>query len=56
MTPGKGVPKVPPRSAKAVGASFAPISTPPKPAALPKDPVKLLESLLERVRTSRRKA
>ena len=54
---GKGMPKVPPRSAKAVGASFAPISSPPaKNAARPKDRVKLLESLLERVRSSRRKA
>lgn len=54
-TPGKGV--APVRSAKAVGASFAPISTPPKPAAkaLAKDPVKLLEALLERVRSGRRK-
>ncbi|MGZ6143990.1 MAG: hypothetical protein ACXWLM_11670 [Myxococcales bacterium] len=58
MTPGKGVPKVPPRSAKAVGASFAPISAPPRPSAkpLPKDPVQLLEKLLERVRGARRKA
>src|SRR5207237_993722 len=55
-TLGKGVSKMP-RSAKAVGASFAPISSPPaKNAARPKDRVKLLESLLERIRSSRRKA
>ena len=54
LTPGKGV--APVRSAKAVGASFAPISTPPKPASLPKDRVKLLEALLERVQGARRKA
>ena len=53
-TPGKGLPNVPQRSAKAVGASFAPISSPPPKNA--KDPVKLLESLLDRVRSSRRKA
>jgi hypothetical protein len=53
-TPPRATPKVPPRSARAVGASFAPIST-PKPPVRPKDPVKLLEGLLERVRAARRK-
>jgi tetratricopeptide (TPR) repeat protein len=54
ISPARGVPKVEPRSAKAVGASFAPIATPS--AARPRDPVKLLESLLERIRSSRRRA
>ncbi len=60
MTPSKGVQPV--RSAKASAASFGPISTPskppakpaPAPAALPKDPIKLLEALLDRVRKGRR--
>ncbi|MCA1827506.1 MAG: hypothetical protein ABR567_06280 [Myxococcales bacterium] len=46
--PGAGPAKVPPRSAKAVGASFAPMPS-------RKDPVKFLESLLDRVRALRRK-
>src|SRR3954469_18750632 len=63
-TPSKGVRAV--RSAKATPPSFAPMSAPSKPPAksapapaavpvLPKDPVKLLEALLERVRKGRRK-
>ena len=47
MTPGKGLSKVPPRSAKASAASFSP---------LPKDKARLLEELLERVRAARRTA
>lgn len=68
MTPSKGVQAV--RSAKATATSFSPMSPskpPPKPAAapaakpaaapaLPKDPIKLLEALLDRVRKNRRKA
>lgn len=44
-------PAVPPqaRSAKASAASFAPLA-----AALPKDPVKMLEHLLQRIQKSRR--
>ena len=54
-TPSKGVQPV--RSAKAHAASFSPMATPskPAPAVLPKDPIKLLEALLERIRSSRRK-
>jgi tetratricopeptide (TPR) repeat protein len=56
VAPSKGVPQVAPRSAKASAASFAPI--PPKPAAgakaLPKDPVAVLQALLERIRAVRR--
>jgi len=58
-TPSKGVPKVPPRSAKASDASFAPLPQKPAPRpappkARPKDAVALLQDLLERVRTGRR--
>jgi tetratricopeptide (TPR) repeat protein len=54
-TPGRGLPKVPPRSAKASEASFAPLK-PANPAALPKNPIKLLEALLERVRSTKRRS
>jgi hypothetical protein len=62
MTPAKPVQPV--RSAKASAASFAPMTTPAKPPpakpppakVLPKDPVKLLEALLERVRKAPRKS
>jgi tetratricopeptide (TPR) repeat protein len=54
MTPAKGVSAVPPRSAKASEASFAPLKAAP-PAALPKDPIKLLEALLDRIRSTRRR-
>jgi len=67
MTPSKGVQAV--RSAKATATSFSPMTPskpPPRPApapaarpaavpALPKDPIKLLEALLERIRKARRK-
>lgn len=51
-TPGHSVPRVNPRSAKASDASFAPLSAPPK--ALSRDPIELLEQLLQRIRSSRR--
>ena len=51
-TPSGGFPKVPGRSAKAVGASFEPL--PPKPAAK-KDKPGLLQDLLDRIRRNRRK-
>lgn len=51
-TPAAGVPAAG-RSAKASDASFAPLKA--APAALPKDPIKLLELLLERVKSGRRR-
>ena len=49
MTPGQSLSKVPPRSVTASAASFSPIS------ASPIDPIKLLEQLLDRVRTRGRR-
>jgi tetratricopeptide (TPR) repeat protein len=57
-TPGKGVAPVPARSAKASAASFSPIQQPAAdkiPARVSrKDPVRLLEDLLARIRAARR--
>ena len=52
MTPGAGLPKVPPRSETASAASFSPLETPPKAAP---DRIKLLEQLLDRVQTRGRR-
>lgn len=52
--PGKGVLSGPARSAVASAASFAPLQQKAAPRSQPGDPVKLLEELLARVRSSRR--
>jgi tetratricopeptide (TPR) repeat protein len=49
-------PRVAPRSHKAADLSFAPLEGGPAPEPLPRDPVKLLETLLVRIRAGRRDA
>jgi tetratricopeptide (TPR) repeat protein len=51
-----GPPRAPARSHKVAHASFAPLEGEPAPRPLPRDPVKMLETLLERVRAGRRGA
>ncbi len=51
-TPARGLSKTPARSHKVAHASFAPMETATKP--LPSDPIELLKTLLERVRSGRR--
>jgi tetratricopeptide (TPR) repeat protein len=49
-------PRAPSRSTKVAHASFAPIEAEPAARPLPRDPVKMLEALLERIRAGRRGA
>jgi tetratricopeptide (TPR) repeat protein len=51
-----GPPRAAARSHKVAHASFAPLEGEPAPRPLPRDPVKMLETLLERVRAGRRGA
>jgi tetratricopeptide (TPR) repeat protein len=51
-----GPPRAPSRSQKVAHASFAPIEGERAPPPLPRDPVKMLETLLERIRAGRRGA
>jgi tetratricopeptide (TPR) repeat protein len=51
-----GPPRAAARSHKVAHASFAPLEGGPAPRPLPRDPVKMLETLLERVRAGRRGA
>jgi len=49
-------PRAASRSHKVAHASFAPLEGEPAPPPLPRDPVKMLEALLERIRAGRRGA